>query len=57
METYWCTKKNSFISWINKGEDFDPAPIPCIKFECDRWDKIGASIFEKEENNMTSVKC
>jgi hypothetical protein len=38
MESYWCTKKNSIVHWINNGEDFDPALSPCCKTECDRWD-------------------
>jgi len=32
-------KKNSLVNWINKGKDFDPALIHCLKSECDRWDK------------------
>jgi hypothetical protein len=38
MESYWCTKKNSIVNWINNGVDFDPALTPCLKSECDRWD-------------------
>jgi hypothetical protein len=31
MEFFWCEKKNSTGTWINNGEDFDPALKPCLK--------------------------
>ena len=37
METYWCNLKNSIVSWIKWGMDFNPALIPCIKSEYERW--------------------
>jgi hypothetical protein len=37
MESYWCTKKNSIVNWINNGEDFDPALTPYLKTECKQW--------------------
>jgi hypothetical protein len=38
MITYWCTKKNSMKDLIEKGIDFNPALLPCLKADCDRWD-------------------
>jgi len=37
METYWSEKKNSIVTRINNGEDFDPALTPCLKVECAMW--------------------
>jgi len=37
MESYWCSKKNSIVDWINLGVDFDPALVSCRKAECDEW--------------------
>jgi len=39
MESYWCMKKNSNIELMKNPENFNPALTPCLKTECDRWDK------------------
>jgi len=38
MKTYWCSKKNSIVAWINKGIKFDIALEPCIKEKCECLD-------------------
>jgi hypothetical protein len=55
METYWCTKKNSIVSWINNGVDFDPALTPCLKSECDRWREGECIHLRKVENQRIRV--
>ena len=55
METYWCTKKNSIVNWINNGVDFDPALIPCLKSECDQWREGKCIHLRKVENQRIRV--
>jgi hypothetical protein len=33
MKTYWCSKKNSRINWINNREDSNPAVTPSLQAE------------------------
>jgi hypothetical protein len=61
MESYWSSKKNSIVNWINSGVDFDPGLVPCIKSECDEW-KDGECIYihkvgDRVRINFTSINC
>ena len=53
MESYWCERKNSIVNWINYSEDFEPAPIPCLKSECDRWNNGECFNIRKVGNNCS----
>jgi hypothetical protein len=37
MITYWCSKKNSIKNWIEKGINFVPSMVPCLKSDCEHW--------------------
>jgi hypothetical protein len=39
METYWCSKKNSIVNWINHGIDFTSELVPCKGLGCPEWRK------------------
>jgi hypothetical protein len=52
METYWCTKKNAIVNWINKWKDFNQALTSCRKSECE-----SAPISVKQETrSFTSLQ-
>jgi len=47
MESYWYTKKNDIVKWINNWIDFDPALPPYRKTDCDLWDNGECSNIRK----------
>jgi len=48
-------EKNSIVDGINKGMDFNSAPIPCIKSECESW-LAGAFVSGKREKQSTGFR-
>jgi hypothetical protein len=38
METFWCCEKNPIIDNY-QNPDFNPALVPCIKEQCQGWNK------------------
>ncbi len=55
MESFWCSRKNSIVAWLNDGIDFDPALLPGKKSEGEKWENGECIHMSKVENHRFRV--